>query len=108
MPVAMSKLKQKSPAEFFAENQNIAGFDNPGKSLYTTMREFVENSLDATEAVRRTGKPAARTSAVSRHAMPRRATTRYANSCSMRVRNHRNAQTRCGAHANRALALLWS
>jgi hypothetical protein len=23
-----SKLKQKSPAEFFAENKNIAGFDN--------------------------------------------------------------------------------
>jgi DNA topoisomerase-6 subunit B len=25
---------QKSPAEFFAENQAIAGFDNLGKSLY--------------------------------------------------------------------------
>lgn len=23
-----SKLQQKSPAEFFAENKNIAGFDN--------------------------------------------------------------------------------
>mmetsp|Transcript_33786 Transcript_33786/g.66460 ORF Transcript_33786/g.66460 Transcript_33786/m.66460 type:complete len:695 (+) Transcript_33786:1-2085(+) len=44
-------LKHKTPAEFFAEHQNIAGFDNPGKSLYTTIREFVENSLDAAEAV---------------------------------------------------------
>lgn len=44
-------LKFKSPAEFFAENKNIAGFDNPGKSLYTTIRELVENGLDAAEAV---------------------------------------------------------
>jgi DNA topoisomerase VI subunit B len=42
---------QKSPAEFFAENQAIAGFDNLGKSLYTTIRELVENGLDACEAV---------------------------------------------------------
>ena len=42
-------MKIKSPAEFFADNQNIAGFDNPGKSLYTTIRELVENSLDAAE-----------------------------------------------------------
>ena len=31
----------KSPAEFFAENQAIAGFDNMGKSLYTTLRELI-------------------------------------------------------------------
>lgn len=41
----------KSPAEFFAENQAIAGFDNMGKALYTTLREFIENSLDACESV---------------------------------------------------------
>jgi DNA topoisomerase-6 subunit B len=46
-----SSLKSKSPAEFFAEHQNIAGFDNAGKSLFTTCREFVENSLDACETV---------------------------------------------------------
>ncbi|KAF5748777.1 DNA topoisomerase 6 subunit B isoform X1 [Tripterygium wilfordii] len=46
-----SVLKQKSPAEFFAENKNIAGFDNPGKSLYTTVRELVENSLDSAESM---------------------------------------------------------
>ncbi|XP_021772006.1 DNA topoisomerase 6 subunit B-like [Chenopodium quinoa] len=46
-----SVLKQKSPAEFFAENKNIAGFDNPGKSLYTTVRELVENALDSSESI---------------------------------------------------------
>lgn len=46
-----SLLEQKSPAEFFAENKNIAGFDNPGKCLYTTVRELVENSLDSTESI---------------------------------------------------------
>ncbi|GAB2218350.1 hypothetical protein Droror1_Dr00001570 [Drosera rotundifolia] len=46
-----SSLKQKSPAEFFAENKNIAGFDNPGKCLYTTVRELVENSLDSAESI---------------------------------------------------------
>ncbi|THG22979.1 hypothetical protein TEA_008401 [Camellia sinensis var. sinensis] len=46
-----SVLKQKSPAEFFAENKNIAGFDNPGKSLYTTVRELVENALDSAETI---------------------------------------------------------
>ena len=43
-------LRFKSPAEFFSENKNIAGFDNPCKSLYTTIRELVENSLDACES----------------------------------------------------------
>ncbi|GMI11257.1 hypothetical protein TrVE_jg2972 [Triparma verrucosa] len=43
--------QQKSPAEFFASNQAIAGFDNPGKSLYTTIRELVENGLDAAESI---------------------------------------------------------
>ena len=42
----------KSPAEFFAENQAIAGFDNMGKALYTTLRELIENSLDACESVK--------------------------------------------------------
>ncbi|KAJ8574062.1 hypothetical protein K7X08_010573 [Anisodus acutangulus] len=46
-----SILKQKSPAEFFADNKNIAGFDNPGKCLYTTVRELVENALDSSESI---------------------------------------------------------
>ena len=47
----MVKSQQKSPAEFFAENKTIAGFDTPAKSLYTSVRELVENSLDAAERV---------------------------------------------------------
>jgi len=43
------KTVARSPAEFFADNKSIAGFDNPGKSTFTTVREFVENSLDAAE-----------------------------------------------------------
>jgi DNA topoisomerase VI subunit B len=46
-----SQLKRQSPAEFFAKHQNIAGFDNPGKALFTTIREFVENAIDAAEAI---------------------------------------------------------
>ena len=38
-------------SEFFSEHQQIAGFDNPGKSLFTSIREFVENSLDAAESI---------------------------------------------------------
>ncbi|KAK4534499.1 hypothetical protein CDCA_CDCA02G0524 [Cyanidium caldarium] len=44
-----TQLKFRSPAEFFAENKNIAGFDNDGRSLYTTVRELVENGIDAAE-----------------------------------------------------------
>ena len=44
-------VSQKSAAEFFSEHQQIAGFDNPGKSLFTTIRELVENSLDAAESI---------------------------------------------------------
>jgi DNA topoisomerase VI subunit B len=43
---------QVSAASFFATHQAIAGFDNPGKALFTTVRELVENSLDACEAIR--------------------------------------------------------
>jgi len=32
---------RQSAAEFFSEHQQIAGFDNPAKSLFTTIREFV-------------------------------------------------------------------
>ena len=46
-----NKLKSKSPADFFAENKNIAGFDNAGKALFTTVRELVENGLDSAEGM---------------------------------------------------------
>ena len=45
-------LEAKSPAEFFANNKTLTGFDNAAKALYTTVREFVENALDATETAR--------------------------------------------------------
>ena len=38
-----SRLQQKSAAQFFAENKHFAGFESPGKSLYTSIRELVEN-----------------------------------------------------------------
>jgi DNA topoisomerase VI B subunit len=47
----VKKSQQKSPAEFFAENKTIAGFDTPAKSLYTSVRELIENSLDAAERI---------------------------------------------------------
>lgn len=47
----MSSLKEKfnqiSPSEFFYSNRDLAGFSNPTRSLYTAVREFVENALDA-------------------------------------------------------------
>ena len=46
-----SRLQQKTAAEFFAENKHFAGFESPGKSLFTSIRELVENSLDAAEGV---------------------------------------------------------
>ncbi|HDI46279.1 MAG TPA: DNA topoisomerase VI subunit B [Candidatus Methanomethylia archaeon] len=36
-------------AEFFYRNRAIAGFTNPTRSVYQTIRELVENALDATE-----------------------------------------------------------
>ena len=41
------KFNQISPSEFFYRNRDLAGFSNPTRSLYTAVREFVENSLDA-------------------------------------------------------------
>ena len=45
----MERYRGLSPAEFFHRNREIAGFSNPVRSLYQTIRELVENSLDATE-----------------------------------------------------------
>ncbi len=43
------KFEALSPAEFFRRNREIAGFSNPTRAIYQTIRELVENSLDATE-----------------------------------------------------------
>ena len=41
--------REISIAEFFAKNRHLLGFDNPAKSVLTTVREAVDNSLDACE-----------------------------------------------------------
>jgi DNA topoisomerase-6 subunit B len=41
------QFNQISPSEFFYSNRDLAGFSNPTRSLYTAVREFVENALDA-------------------------------------------------------------
>ena len=38
-----------SVSEFFAKNKHLLGFDNPRKALLTTVKEAVDNSLDACE-----------------------------------------------------------
>ena len=38
-----------SPAEFFYRNRYMAGFGNPTLAVYSTVRELVENGLDACE-----------------------------------------------------------
>ena len=40
-------FNQISPSEFFYRNRDLAGFSNPTRSIYTSIRELVENSLDA-------------------------------------------------------------
>jgi DNA topoisomerase-6 subunit B len=44
-----SKQREISVAEFFERNRQILGFDNPQRALLTTVKEAVDNSLDAAE-----------------------------------------------------------
>ncbi len=41
--------KEISVSEFFAKNRHLLGFDNQRKALLTTVKEAVDNSLDACE-----------------------------------------------------------
>jgi DNA topoisomerase-6 subunit B len=41
-----------SVSEFFAKNRHLLGFDNPAKALLTTVKELVDNALDATDEAR--------------------------------------------------------
>jgi DNA topoisomerase-6 subunit B len=43
------KQREISISEFFAKNRHLLGFDNPKKALLTTIKEAVDNSLDACE-----------------------------------------------------------
>ncbi len=44
--------REISVSEFFAKNRHLLGFDNPSKALLTTIKELVDNSLDATDEAR--------------------------------------------------------
>ncbi|MGA1534498.1 MAG: DNA topoisomerase VI subunit B [Planctomycetota bacterium] len=44
-----ARQKDISVSEFFAKNRHLLGFDSPARSLLTTVREAVDNSLDACE-----------------------------------------------------------
>ncbi|MBN2064444.1 MAG: DNA topoisomerase VI subunit B [Sedimentisphaerales bacterium] len=43
------KQRDIAVSEFFAKNRHLLGFDNPSKALLTTIKEAVDNSLDACE-----------------------------------------------------------
>lgn len=43
------RQREISVSEFFSKNRHLLGFDNPRKALLTTVKEAVDNSLDACE-----------------------------------------------------------
>ncbi len=43
------KQREISISEFFAKNRHLLGFDNPRKALLTSIKEAVDNALDACE-----------------------------------------------------------
>jgi len=42
-------FEEISPADFFYRNRDIAGFTNPARAIFSSVRELVENSLDASD-----------------------------------------------------------
>jgi len=44
-----TKQREISVSEFFVKNRHLLGFDNPSKAVLTTIKEAVDNSLDACE-----------------------------------------------------------
>src|SRR3989338_6646953 len=52
VPIAIELAKKQreiSVASFFEKNRHLLGFDNPRKALLTSIKEAVDNSLDACE-----------------------------------------------------------
>jgi len=47
--ILAQKQREISISEFFLKNRHLLGFDNPSKALLTTVKEAVDNSLDACE-----------------------------------------------------------
>ena len=43
------KQREISISEFFEKNRHLLGFDNPKRALITSVKEAVDNSLDACE-----------------------------------------------------------
>src|SRR6185503_13209996 len=44
-----TRQREISVSEFFTKNRHLLGFDSPAKALLTTVKEAVDNSLDACE-----------------------------------------------------------
>jgi DNA topoisomerase-6 subunit B len=49
--ITTEKVVRRSAADFFQDNKAIAGFDNTMRVVFTSVRELVENGLDAAERV---------------------------------------------------------
>ncbi len=45
----MVTFQEISPADFFYRNRDIAGFTNPSRAVFVSIRELVENSLDSAD-----------------------------------------------------------
>ncbi len=46
---ALVTFQEISPADFFYRNRDIAGFTNPSRAIFVSIRELVENSLDSAD-----------------------------------------------------------
>ncbi len=42
-------FQEISPADFFYRNRDIAGFTNPSRAIFSSLRELVENALDSSD-----------------------------------------------------------
>jgi DNA topoisomerase-6 subunit B len=42
-------FQEISPADFFYRNRDIAGFTNPSRAIFSSVRELVENALDSSD-----------------------------------------------------------
>jgi len=45
----VQSFEQISAADFFYRNRDLAGFTNPTRAIFSSLRELVENSLDAAD-----------------------------------------------------------
>jgi len=45
-------FEEISAADFFYRNRDIAGFTNPARAIFSSIRELIENSLDAADLAR--------------------------------------------------------